>query len=302
LRSFLETSVKVKALAPWYGSKRTLAPRIVAELGKHKAYWEPFCGSMAVLLLKPACKMETVSDLHGDLINLARVVRDSKAGPQLYRKLRRTMCCEQFQRESATALMTPIEFGEVPNVDRAYDFFIASWMGRSGLVGLNELRIAFGGVIYTNRVCSQGANLLQRATRSISAWRKRLRCVTILNRNGFDLLERIEDEHGTAIYCDPPYIEKVGGYVHDFEDKDHVALSELLDRFQHARVVLSYYDHPQLAELYPDWTRVTCDKATSLARYVKPERRNGDLAPEVLLINGPSYTSEYTLWPDEEVN
>lgn len=44
----------ITAIAPWFGSKRTLAPRIVAELGSHRAYWEPFCGSMAVLLAKPA--------------------------------------------------------------------------------------------------------------------------------------------------------------------------------------------------------------------------------------------------------
>jgi site-specific DNA-cytosine methylase len=41
--------MKIKALAPWYGSKRTLADRIVKELGPHKFYVEPFCGSCAVL-------------------------------------------------------------------------------------------------------------------------------------------------------------------------------------------------------------------------------------------------------------
>lgn len=39
----------VGALLPYYGGKRTLAPRIVAELGRHRAYWEPFMGSLAVL-------------------------------------------------------------------------------------------------------------------------------------------------------------------------------------------------------------------------------------------------------------
>lgn len=45
--------MKITALAPWYGSKRTLAPRIVEQLGEHRAYWEPFCGSCAVLFAKP---------------------------------------------------------------------------------------------------------------------------------------------------------------------------------------------------------------------------------------------------------
>ena len=62
---------KIGAIAPWFGSKRSMAPIIVSELGPHSAYWEPFCGSMAVLMAKPPCIMETVNDLHADLINLA---------------------------------------------------------------------------------------------------------------------------------------------------------------------------------------------------------------------------------------
>ena len=50
------TKPKITAISPWYGSKRILAPRIVELLGDHKMYYEPFCGSMAVLLAKPAAK------------------------------------------------------------------------------------------------------------------------------------------------------------------------------------------------------------------------------------------------------
>ena len=37
------------AVAPWYGGKRRLAPRIVAEFGRHRAYWEPLAGSRKAL-------------------------------------------------------------------------------------------------------------------------------------------------------------------------------------------------------------------------------------------------------------
>jgi len=71
--------VRIKALVPWFGSKRRLAPEIVRELGPHAAYWEPFCGSLAVLLAKPPCPMETVNDLHADLVNLANAIADHKS-------------------------------------------------------------------------------------------------------------------------------------------------------------------------------------------------------------------------------
>lgn len=99
----------IKALAPWFGSKRTLAPRIVAELGKHRAYWEPFCGSMAVLLAKPESSHETVNDLHGDLVNLIRVVQCPTRGPALYRRLRRVVLHDAIRYVNGVARKVRIE-------------------------------------------------------------------------------------------------------------------------------------------------------------------------------------------------
>src|SRR3954464_10186721 len=88
--------MKVTAIAPWFGSKRTMAPIIVEELGSHRAYFEPFCGGMSVLLNKPIVGHETVNDLHRDLINLARVIQDGTLGPKLYRRLRRVVLHEEL--------------------------------------------------------------------------------------------------------------------------------------------------------------------------------------------------------------
>lgn len=71
--------MKIKSLVPWYGSKRTLAPRIIQQFGPHATYVEPFAGSLAVLLAKPPARHEVVSDLHEDLINLLRVLCDRES-------------------------------------------------------------------------------------------------------------------------------------------------------------------------------------------------------------------------------
>jgi hypothetical protein len=73
------TTMLITAVVPWFGGKRTMAQIIVDVIGKHKAYWEPFCGSMAVLMAKPAVASETVNDLHSDLINLSWVIQDAEA-------------------------------------------------------------------------------------------------------------------------------------------------------------------------------------------------------------------------------
>jgi DNA adenine methylase len=60
----------------YYGGKTTLATTIADLLPAHDHYVEPFAGSLAVLLAKPATKWETVNDLDGDLVTFWRVLRD----------------------------------------------------------------------------------------------------------------------------------------------------------------------------------------------------------------------------------
>jgi DNA adenine methylase len=288
--SALPLPMPITALAPWFGGKRNLAPLIVAELGKHRVYWEPFCGSMAVLLAKPPCVMETVNDLHELLINLARVIKDPRHGPLLYRMLRRTLMHEDFFAES-DKIIRQIEQGRaraLPDVMRAYHYFLASWLGRNGTAGTPESHKG----TYCVRFTSNGGHAAKRwnsVIASIPAWRRRMANVTILNRDGIELLDRIDDAPGTAIYCDPPYLVKGATYIHDFEASDHAKLEMALMRFKRARVVVSYYDHPTLATMYDGWTRVRVEVSRAMAN----AGRRGvcqSTATEVLLINGPSYS------------
>ena len=286
------SGMKIKALAPWFGSKRSLAPTIVELIGKHKAYWEPFCGSMAVLMRKPTCDLETVNDLNGDLINLAKVVQDRDLAFEFYDKLSRTLCSERFFLESKERwISAPTEAlleDTDPDIDRAYDFFVASWQGINGVSGTKRCNYQFA-----LRWCvggGQGAKRWANVVSSIPAWHKRLANVMIVQKDAFWLLENIKDEAGTVIYCDPPYFTKSNKYVHDFENEDHGRLAELLNRFKHTKVIVSYYDDPKLEELYAGWDRPYIGK--DRFQMMKNARKKSSPAPtkstkqtEVLLMN-----------------
>lgn len=276
---------KIGALAPWFGAKRTLSSRIVSQLGPHRAYWEPFCGSMAVLLAKPVATMETVNDLHGDLVNLARTVQGEETAVELYARLNRTFMSEEVFKEQAAMWKAEGRrpAGEAPDVDRAFRFFLCSWMGMNGVAGTQSYNQGF-----CARYTKNGGHAAKRfhsAVESIPWWHERLRTVTILNRDGFDLLERIEDAAGVVIYCDPPYLAKGAKYVHDFTSDDHKRLARLLDRFQKTRVVVSYYEHPELDSLYPEWKRIPCETAKALVNSGKRDGDGATVAPETLLLN-----------------
>lgn len=286
---------KIRAVAPWFGSKRTLAPEIVRQLGPHRSYWEPFCGSMSVLLAKPECASETVNDLHGDLINLARTIQHPLYGPALYRRLRRTLVHEVLFGEAELSVETTFPPKPDPEqkgiyLDRAYEFFLATWLGRNGAGTTKGSCGKQFCVRYTLSGGQQGTRF-NSAVASIPAWRHRLREVCIMWRDGFALLERIDDQHGTAIYVDPPYLEKGAKYVHDFSPFDHQRLASLLRRFRKARVVVSYYAHPDLAELYRGWELLKCSVAKRLAQQAQRGKNGRVEAPEVLLINGPVVAS-----------
>jgi DNA adenine methylase len=111
--------------------------------------------------------------------------------------------------------------------------------------------------------------------------------VTILNRDAFELFERIDDHPSTAIYVDPPYLKKGAKYIHDFDDGDHKRLATALSKFKKARIVVSYYDDPRLCDMYPGWFRneITVTKALSNQGMRPKKNAKASKVIEVLLVN-----------------
>lgn len=305
--------MKIKALAPWFGGKRTLAPEIVELLGPHTQYFEPFAGSLAVLFAKQPSQKETVNDLHGDIVNLARVVQFEASAVQLYDRLQRALFCEelleqarlQLDDESGLSLIAH-HLGDRPlhhaAIDRAYWFFLASWMGRNGTAG--TARVDYQVAV---RWTSNGGSPTTRFTNaleSLPAWHRRLQNVVILCRDAFNILDRFEDSPKTAIYCDPPYLPESrtgltsgkgssSRYKHEFDsgtclwDDDHARLASVLGDYKRASIVVSYYDCPRARELYPKakgWRFI--DHARQ--KHLHAQNKRGAAkqeAPEVLIVN-----------------
>lgn len=292
----------IKAIAPWFGGKRTLAPAIVTQLGAHTQYFEPFCGSMAVLFAKEPSQKETVNDLHGDLINLAEVVQGENTAPQLYERLQRTLFSEGLLKTAQKRMASPLT--DRYQVDRAYWYFLACWMGRNGTAGSKRVDYQIA-VRWTKNGGSPTVRFAH-AVDSIPAWHMRLKNVVILQRDAFQFIDKFEDIKGSAIYCDPPYMANTRSgyrsgtgsdhrYLHEFkqtkdmyEPDDHVRLAKILNGYKKARIVVSYYDTPAVRDLYEGWTFI--DHAMQKRLHSQGARGSrAKAAPEVLICNGPSY-------------
>lgn len=299
-------AAKIKGIAPWFGGKRTLAPRIVRELGEHIMYFEPFCGCAAVVFAKKPSRNETVNDLHGGVINLATVLADPDEASALHSRLQGVMVCDEIL-QAAESYLRYGQSGAADRVDWAFHYFVSSWMARNGVAGTAETNWQLA--VRWTRGGGSPAVRFRSAVDSIPPWHERLRNVVILNRDAFDIIPRFEDETTTAIYVDPPYVDssrsgksKGAGhsstYQHDFNDNaggllrgadDHERLRDQLAAFKKARIVVSYYDTARVRELYEGWTFVDCACHKNL--HVQNKRGSTkSIAPEVLIVNGPSYT------------
>lgn len=296
--------MKIKSITPWFGGKRTLAPKIIEQLGPHSQYFEPCCGSLAVLLLKPMAQKETVNDLHGDLVNLARVIADRDRAEDLYERLTRVVICEGLLRDARCELEAPVESADAISLRRAYWYFIASWMSRNGTSGCErqDYQIAV-------RWTKEGGSPVIRwrnAVDSMPAWNQRLQNVVILNRDLFAIAHKFQDDAATAIYVDPPYLAETRSgfdgassrYLHEFDNNssalfgagdDHSKLADILSGYKKARVVVSYYDCPRVRELYDGWTfiehtmRKNINQQAARTEFAPIAPKE---APEVLIVNG----------------
>lgn len=274
-----------------------MAPEIVHQLGPHSYYFEACCGSMAVLFAKEPSEHETVCDLHGALTNLAWVVQDPELAEQLFHKLHHVLYHDELYAESKEQLELLAGENVVlpgrPLVAWAFHYFICSWMGRNGVSG--TARVNYQIATRWTKGGGSGPLRFKNAVDSIPAWCERLRNVHILRRDVFDVLPKIQDDAGVAIYCDSPYLPETvasnSKYLHDFKPEDHARLAKELRRFRKARVVVSYYQSEMLSELYPGWEQLDCSRHKHLHCQNKRGSKRTDAA-EVLLVNGALVAAE----------
>lgn len=272
----------IGAIAPWFGSARLLAPTVGRLLKGASWVGIPFAGSMAEV---PYIRARTivVNDLHKGVITLARVVADETLGPKLYRRLRRHALHPDDLAESQSICRDIEKLSDSYNVLNeeailrwAEHMFVASWLARSGSAGTKTefdaklaLRWAAGG--------GDSAVRFQNAIKSINAWRRSLRRATFSSMDVFVFLEKCKDIPRHAIYCDQPFPGGPGDkYKFHFTLKQTEQLSRELLRFNRARVVSRFYDHPIVRDLYPESKWVW--------HHIAGRKQTNDTAPEVLLV------------------
>ena len=109
----------MKAVLKYPGAKNRIADWICSYIPEHKVYLEPYAGSLAVLFNKKPCHIETVNDLHGEVVNYFRILRDQ---PDKLSRLIELTPYSRAEYEKA--------YEQTDNeIERARRFCIRCWMG-----------------------------------------------------------------------------------------------------------------------------------------------------------------------------
>lgn len=234
----------------WYGGKWRLAPRLIELFPPHRIYVEPYGGAASVLLRKERSYGEVYNDLDGEVVNLFRVLRDTRLAPKLVRQLYLT----PFAREEFEACYPRCE----DPVERARRLVALSFMG----FGANaHIRASTGFRGNVTRSGSTPAHDWMRYPEALQQTIERFRGVVIEQRDAVDVIKRYDGPR-VLFYVDPPYVQSTRArygahrrYSVEMTDDNHGELLDVL-RSVVGAVVLSAYDHPLYDQQLRTWRKI----------------------------------------------
>lgn len=268
---------KIKAIAPWFGGNRILAPAVGEELAGCTWVGIPFAGGMSEVFEIDASSI-VVNDKHRHVVNLAFCIADPAKRREIIRHANRVPFHPDVlsaAQEFCAANLEPA----IGDVDAAKNYFVAAWMARSGIGGG---RGEFTGrtPVRWNANGGDSNTRFRSAIRSVATWSQVMRRCNFRTEDAFDFLDQIRDDAKNGIYVDAPWPDAGEKYRHKFTAADQKRLRDSLVRFRLARVVVRFGVHPLISELY--------DRSVWTWRTLSGRKQSNATSPEVLLINGPS--------------
>ncbi|MFV0399179.1 MAG: DNA adenine methylase [Oscillospiraceae bacterium] len=240
----------MKPILKYPGAKWRLSEWITRNMPPHESYLEPFFGSGAVLFNKPKSRIETVSDLDGDIVHFFKVCRERAD------ELAFALSLTPWSREE---YMAADNRSDLDDLERARRFCVRCWMSIGGK------RLKSGWRCTTGKQKDGGpdnAKLWGRLPEIVHQVAGRLIGVQIENRPAVDVIQTYQGEE-VLVYADPPYLKETRTahgdmYLHEMTDEEHVGLLRCL-REHPGPAMISGYDCELYNDMLAGWHKVTTD-------------------------------------------
>ncbi len=188
------------------------------------SYVEPFAGMLGVLLQRRKTRVEIANDINERVVNFWRVLREKP--DELFDLLDNTP-------HSRTEFERALDF-----LDGA-DPVMRAWAFRVRCVQSFHHTDKPGA---WRRVWSPNTSVSSRFKREgLQALADRLRDVILENRDALHILEKMQNEKKSVLYCDPPYRSATGAVFYEKTALDIQRCGELL-KSQKGKVAVSGYN------------------------------------------------------------
>lgn len=232
----------MNAVLKYPGAKNCIADWICSYIPYHKVYLEPYAGSLAVLFNKKPCHIETVNDLHEEVVNYFRILRDH---PEELKSLIELTPYSRLEYERA--------YEKTDNdIERARRFCVRCWMG-FGCANLYKNGFKSG----QQTKSPNPAKAWMKLPETMKAASERLKGVQIECLPALELISRYDTED-VFMYIDPPYLHgtrKNYLYKYEMDDCEHESLLKVLVKHP-GRILLSGYDNEMYGDYLVGWGKV----------------------------------------------
>lgn len=223
-------------LVPFFGGKKRLAKHIggIIDITPHVCYCEPFIGMGGIFFgRKKMPNVEVINDLHGDIVNIFRVVKEH---------------CDPFTDAVSQQLFSREEFlrllkvppDTMTDINRASRFYFL----QSASFGGKPVCRSFSSTTKKRRVIKP--ETMRRFFRKVN---HRLAQVTIENLSYQDIIPRY-DRSGTFFYLDPPYFGNENEYGKNLFNRDDFTIMAEQLKLIDGMFLLSINDTPEIRDIF----------------------------------------------------
>ncbi|WP_342355199.1 DNA adenine methylase [Paenibacillus polymyxa] len=241
-RAHRRNSLNVRSPLIWFGGKSKYANHLISCFPKHRIYVEPFGGAAHVLTQKPRSQHEVYNDIDGEVVNFLRV--NQSVPEQLQAACENIPYSRQVYEEWKKEPLPADPF------ERAVRWF---YMNRSAISRGNSEPVSQTGWRHSTVSSQNPAQGYVSACARLMDFAERFKGVMIEQADFRTVIQKY-DHPNALFYVDAPYVGYEQFYAGKFTEEDHHDLARLLHQVR-GKVVLSYYAHPLIDELYADFRR-----------------------------------------------
>ena len=206
------------------------------EKGTYNTYIEPFGGSFGVGFHIPddlIAPIEIYNDNEQNVYTLFRVLTDDAK----FDEFKKLCDCSYYNEQSRSEFREQLgENRDIPDVQRAYKFFYVNRTSHNGIGGFSMQRVV-------RRNMAKNVSDFLSTIDGLTEVHQRLSHVTVLNRDGIELMKENNNEN-IFIYADPPYVLSTRGatrYAVDMDDETQQRFLSVCIESK-SKILISGYD------------------------------------------------------------